>query len=323
MSLSTAVMKFPIHVERFEELTGLTNELHLAIGMFDGVHRGHQSVIESAVLSAQRSKGISGVLTFNPHPSRLFRPEKATCLMMTLESKLRILSSLGVNIVICKQFDHAFASISAEDFLPYLKKVLPTLKSVYVGENFRFGKMRAGSVTTLIDSGNRSGIRVFSAERIQHDGEPISSTRIRRELEAGRIHMVNDLLGYNYRSDGTIVGGKKLGRKIGFPTLNVSWSPECRPKYGVYHVRFSPSTQESWEFGVANYGIRPTVESAGQAPLLEVHGLSEIMMDPGDGIIVEWLHFIRSEQTFESVELLKEQIAKDCERARKLSDSYG
>lgn len=323
MSLSTAVMKFPIHVECFEELPGLTSELHLAIGMFDGVHRGHQSVIESAVFSAQRSKGISGVLTFNPHPSRLFRPENATCLIMTLESKLKILNSLGVNIVICKQFDRAFASISAEDFLPYLKKVLPTLKSVYVGENFRFGKMRAGSVTTLIESGNQSGISVFSAERIQHDGEPISSTRIRKELESGRIHMANDLLGYSYRSDSRVVSGKKLGREFGFPTLNIFWSPECRPKYGVYHVRFSPAEQESWEFGVANYGIRPTVESGDPVPLLEVHALSETNMGQGDAIKVEWLHFIRPEQKFESVELLKEQIAKDCEFARMLSNSYG
>ena len=316
-------MKFPLHVERFEELAGLTSELHLAIGMFDGVHRGHQSVIESAVFSAQRSKGISGVLTFDPHPSRLFRPENATCLIMPIDSKLKILNSLGVNIVICKQFDRAFASISAEDFLPYLKEVLPTLKSVYVGENFQFGKMRAGSVTTLIESGNQLGISVFCAERIQHDGEPISSTRIRKELEAGRINMANDLLGYSYRSDGRVVSGKKLGREIGFPTLNIPWSPECRPKYGVYHVCFSPSKQESWEFGVANYGIRPTVELEGQIPLLEVHALSKTNMGLGDAIKVEWLHFIRSEQKFESIELLKEQITKDCEFARTLSNSYG
>jgi riboflavin kinase/FMN adenylyltransferase len=316
-------MKFPLHVECFEELAGLTSELHLAIGMFDGVHLGHTAVIESAVFSARRSGGVSGVLTFDPHPSRLFRPEAPTRMIMAIESKLTILNAHGVDIVICKQFDHAFASISAEDFLAELQGVLPTLKSIYVGENFHFGKMRAGSVATLIEFGNRLGIDIFSVERIKRNGEPISSTRIRKELEAGRIEIVNDLLGYNYRSDGKVVGGKKLGRKIGFPTLNVCWSPECRPKYGVYHVRFRSSKEELWLPGVANYGIRPTVEQTSRVPLLEVHALTGTKVDQGDPIEVEWLHFIRPEQKFESIELLKEQIAKDCELARKLANHHG
>ena len=313
-------MKFPLHVNQFEELAGLTSELHLAIGMFDGVHLGHKAVIESAVFSAQRSGGVSGVLTFDPHPSRLFRPDAPTLLMMPIESKWTLLKALGVDILICKQFDRAFAAIAAEDFLARLKDVLPSLKSIYVGENFRFGKMRAGSVATLIESGNRLGISVFSVERIKHNGEPISSTRIRAELEAGKIDSVNDLLGYNYRTFGKVVHGKKLGRQIGFPTLNVPWSPESRPKYGVYHVRFRSSEKDVWQQGVANYGVRPTVTVEDQEPLLEVHALAETVLKEGDSIEVEWLHFIRPEQTFESVDLLKEQIARDCERARALAN---
>ena len=317
-------MKFPLHVERFEELADLPRDLHLAIGMFDGIHLGHKAVIESAVSSAQRSgNGVSGVLTFDPHPSRLFRPKAPTQLIMPIALKLTMLNELGVNIVICKQFDHAFASISAEDFLADLKKALPTLKSIYVGENFRFGKMRAGSVRTLIESGNRLGITVFSAERIKHNGEPISSTLIRKELEAGRIERANELLGYSYRSGGKIVDGKKLGRKIGFPTLNVPWSPECRPMYGVYHVRFCSPKEDRWTSGVANYGIRPTFEQSNQKPLLEVHALNGTILNQGDAVEVEWLHFIRPEQKFESVELLKEQIARDCEHARNLSGHHG
>ncbi len=317
-------MKFPLHVESFEELTDLTSELHLAIGMFDGVHLGHKAVIESAVSSAQRSKNaVSGVLTFDPHPSRLFRPEAPTLLIMPTALKLTLLDELGVDVVVCKPFDREFASISAEDFLADLQKALPTLKSIYVGENFRFGKMRAGSVTTLIESGNQLGISVFSAERIKHNGVPISSTRIRKELESGKIEKVNDLLGYSYRSIETIVGGKKLGRKIGFPTLNIPWSPECRPMYGVYYVRFRSLKEILWVSGVANYGIRPTLEQSAPEPLLEIHALTGTTLNQGDSIEVEWLHFIRPEQKFKSVELLKEQIAKDCERARTLSDRYG
>ena len=218
-------MHLPAHVERFEELAELVGELHLAIGVFDGVHLGHKAVIESAVFSAQRSGGVGGVLTFDPHPSRLFRPENPTLLMMPIEEKTSMLHAVGVDIVIRKHFDREFASIPADQFLAELKAALPSLKSIYIGENFRFGRLRAGTVATLIESGNALGIGVFSVDRIKHNGEPISSTRISKELEAGHIEAVNDLLGYNYFSNGTVLGGAKLGRQIGFPTLNLPWEP--------------------------------------------------------------------------------------------------
>jgi len=313
-------MKFPLYAEHFEEIAGLKSELHLAIGMFDGVHLGHRAVIKSAVSSARKSKGASGVLTFNPHPSRLFRPEEPTPLIMPIQLKRMRLFTLGVDIVICKQFDRAFAAISADNFLAKLQTLLPSLKSVYVGKNFRFGKGRAGSVSTLIESGNPLGIEVFSAERVEHDEAPISSTRIRKNLGAGEIKTVNELLGYNYCTQGSVTSGKQLGRTIGFPTLNLTWSPECRPRFGVYHVRFRSLETELWAYGVANYGIRPTVNQTDQEPLLEVHALEETERVAGDLIEVEWLHFIRPEQKFESVDLLKVQIANDCQIARRLSD---
>lgn len=313
-------MQLPAHVERFDELSELTGELHLAIGVFDGVHLGHKAVIESAVFSARRSGGVSGVLTFDPHPSRLFRPDNPTLLMMPIEAKTSMLHAVGVDVVIQKHFDRAFASIPADDFLANLKAALPTLKSIYIGENFRFGKMRAGTVATLIESGNKLGVGVFSVDRIKHNGEPISSTRIRKELEAGKIESVNDLFGYNYFSNGTVVGGAQLGRKIGFPTLNLPWAPECLPCFGVYQVRFRPSVDTPWAFAVANYGVRPTVAAANQSPELEVHALEATTMDCGDSIEVEWLRFIRPEQKFASIDALKEQIAKDREIALNLSN---
>jgi riboflavin kinase/FMN adenylyltransferase len=311
-------MQLPAHVERFEELAGLTGELHLAIGVFDGVHLGHKAVIESAVFSAQRSGGVSGVLTFDPHPSRLFRPNAPTLLMMPIEVKTSMLHAVGVDVVIRKHFDREFAAIPAEDFLASLKAALPSLKSIYIGENFRFGKMRAGNVATMIESGNALGIGVFSVDRIKHNGEPISSTRIRQALESGQIEAVNDLFGYNYFSNGTVVGGAKLGRQIGFPTLNLPWAPECLPCFGVYHVRFRPSVDAPWAYAVANYGVKPTVAEADQSPALEVHALADTTMDQGDSIEVEWLRFIRPEQKFASVDALKVQITKDCETARNL-----
>jgi riboflavin kinase/FMN adenylyltransferase len=312
-------MNIPHSVNDFEALAGLTAPLHLAIGVFDGVHLGHKAVIESAVFSARRSGGISGVLTFDPHPSRLFRPDNPTRLIMPITMKTRILHEVGVDCVICKRFDREFASIPAEGFLAHLKGALPTLQSIYVGENFRFGQKRAGDVATLIECGRELGLGVFSADRIKHNGEPISSTRIRQVLEAGEIAAVNDLLGYNYTASGEVVGGAKLGRTMGFPTLNLPWKPECLPRFGVYHVRFRAPGSAVWESGVANYGVKPTVAEAEQSPTLEVHGLKGTALDTGDSIEVEWLQFIRPEQKFDSVDALKSQIGKDCETARALA----
>ena len=328
-------MNFPAVVDNFEALSRLKGELHLAIGVFDGVHLGHKAVIESALFSARRSgvitarkettqpsparRGIAGVLTFDPHPSRLFRPEDPTRLIMPMETKTAMLQDLGVDCVIRKHFDHAFASIPAEEFLRYLKGALPALKSIYVGENFRFGQKRAGDVATLVESGCALDLGVFSAERIKHNGEPISSTRIRKELETGEIEVVNDLLGYNYTARGCIVGGTRLGRTIGFPTLNLPWQPECPPRHGVYLVNFREGGSKVWQVGVANYGIKPTVAKADQVPELEVHALDTTDLSTSDTIEVEWLKFIRPEQKFASEEELKAQIAKDCVTAKGLA----
>lgn len=310
-------MKFPAVVDDLSALSALEDELHLAIGVFDGVHLGHKAVIESAVFSARRSEGIAGVLTFDPHPSRLFRPENPTRLIMPIEAKTAMLHAVGVDCVICKHFDREFASIPASDFLASLKHVIPALKSIYVGENFRFGQKRAGDVSTLIEAGRALGLGVFSADRIKHNGEPISSTRIRKELEAGEIASVNDLLGYNYGTTGEIVAGAQLGRTIGFPTYNVEWEPECLPRFGVYAVHFREKGSTDWLPGVANYGVKPTVAKDAK-PAIEVHSLVSSQLGAGDVLEVEWLSFLRPEQKFDSVDALKVQIERDCETARRL-----
>lgn len=312
-------MKLPSSVDRFEALSDLKAELHLAIGVFDGVHLGHKAVIEPAVRSARRSKGVAAVLTFDPHPSRLFRPEDPTPLIMPIKTKVAVLHEIGVDCVICKQFDQDFAAIPAEDFLAHMKEKLPALKSIYVGENFRFGRKRAGDVATLIASGRQLRLGVFSAERIKHNGQPISSTRIRGALQAGRIAEASDLLGYNYTSFGKIVSGAQLGRKIGFPTMNLPWEPECKPRFGVYVVYFRKIGEEAWAPAVANYGVKPTVDEKAGRPVLEVHALDPVQLDAGDAIEVKWMRFIRPEQKFGSVDELKVQIAKDCETARSIT----
>ena len=311
-------MNFPASIDDFPAPSELQDPLHLAIGIFDGVHLGHKAVIKPSVINARNCNGVSGVLTFDPHPSHLFRPKDPTALIMPIDVKTEILHEIGVNCVIRKCFDKTFASITAERFLMTLKKSLPTLISIYVGKNFRFGLNREGDIATLTKSGQDLGIGVFSAERIKYEGEPISSTRIRRKLKAGEIDKANDLLGYNYKVRAQIVDGAKLGREIGFPTLNLPWLPECKPRYGVYFVRFGKAGSADRHAAIANYGVRPTVTDLSRTPILEIHALDGTKLTSGDIIDVEWLHFIRPEQKFDGIEDLKAQIAKDCAEARKL-----
>jgi riboflavin kinase / FMN adenylyltransferase len=221
-----------------------------------------------------------------------------------------MLNGLGVDVVITQQFTMELAAIAAEEFLPWLKQRLPRLTALYVGENFRFGHERRGDVALLVASGRQHGVRVFSAPRVNLDGEPISSTRIRAQLEAGDIEAANALLGYTYFSHGYVTPGKKLGRTIGFPTLNVAWSPELRPRLGVYAVRASGPKSPTAIPAVANYGLRPTVENAIE-PRLEVHVLGACPFQEGDALKTEWLRFLRPEMKFANVEELRLQIARD------------
>jgi riboflavin kinase/FMN adenylyltransferase len=289
--------------------------LHLAIGMFDGVHLGHHAVIESAVHSAHRSGGVAAVLTFWPHPSRLFRPDSPVQLIMTPALKNRQLTRLGVDAVITQSFDRPFASIEAEEFLPRLKRLLPNLATIYVGENWRFGKGRLGDIHVLVNSAKQLGINVVSAERIKQNEEPISSTRIRTYLAEGKMEEANALLGYSYFAEGVVAPGKQLGRKLGFPTLNVVWEPDQRPRFGVYTVRVSGPKTAIPLPAVANYGLRPTVENS-SVPRLEIHLLAACPFGAGDELLIEWLSFLRPEQRFDGVEALRAQIAADRDAAQ-------
>jgi riboflavin kinase/FMN adenylyltransferase len=289
--------------------------LHLAIGMFDGVHLGHRAVIEAAVQSARSSGGLAVVLTFFPHPSALFRPEDPTRLIMPPAAKARVLFRLGVDAVIEQPFTLEFARITAEEFLPHLRQTLPQLAGVYVGENWRFGRGRRGDVPFLVAEGRRLHLAVFSAPRVNLDGDPISSTRLRALIEAGDIAAANTLLGYAYFSEGHVVPGAHLGRELGFPTLNLAWEPELRPRFGVYTVRVSGAQSPAPLPAVANYGLRPTIGSD-TPPRLETHVLGPCPFGEGDKITVEWLRFLRPEKKFADTAELRAQIARDVAAAR-------
>jgi riboflavin kinase/FMN adenylyltransferase len=298
--------------------------IHLAIGMFDGVHLGHRSVIEAAAASARRTGGVAMALTFDPHPSRVLRPEAAVPLLMPLDAKVQRLRMVGAEEVITQTFTPEFAAVEAEGFVSMLRRALPHLSALYVGENWRFGRARRGDVTMLQALANLEGLSVFSAPRVSLNGEPISSTRIRAALVAGELETANELLGYSYRSEAEVVPGRRLGRTLNFPTLNMRWQPECCPALGVYAVRIGRAGADRLSaMGVANYGVRPTVEQAGEVkPMLEVHVLSDaVAWGEGDRLAVEWCHFIRAEQQFAGLEALRAQIERDVETARTLFKS--
>lgn len=289
--------------------------LHLAIGIFDGVHLGHQEVIRAATQAADGSNGTSGVLTFEPHPSHLFKPDNPTLLIMPREAKAHALEKLGIDTAIFLNFTPDFAAIEAEQFLAYLQQAIPQLAAVYVGDNFRFGKQRSGDLETLVRTGDPLGIRSVHIPAVKQDEVHISSTQIRQFLQEGLIHKANECLGYPYFSIGQVIPGKQLGRSIGFPTLNLNWSPELYPRYGVYAVKVKHSQNTQSSYGVANYGLRPTVGTHTQ-PLLEVHLFESPPLSMEADIHVEWHHFIRPEQKFASLDQLKHQITQDISKAK-------
>ena len=287
--------------------------LHLAIGMFDGVHLGHRAVIDMAVQSARRSGGLAGVLTFAQHPTALLRPDSQTRLIYDAATKSHMLIEAGIDVVIMQRFTPELALVEAEGFLPLLLKYLPHLATVHVGENWRFGHGRRGDVAMLVAQAREARqhrLAVVSAPRVNENGEPISSTRIRASLQAGEIEDANLMLGYNYFAEGVVTPGKALGRNLGYPTLNLVWEPGLRPRFGVYAVRVIGKNAAGKFPGAANYGLRPTVEQSEQ-PRLETHLLGPCPFAGGDKIRVEWLRFVRPEMKFSSVEELTAQIARD------------
>jgi len=293
-------------------------KIYLAIGMFDGVHRGHRALIEEVIRDAKAHEGLPAILTFWPHASRVLHPDKATQLIMLPEIKHDFLLEMGVDWIIQQEFTVAFSKIEAEAFVSLLKQNIPNLEAIYVGDNFRFGHKRLGDVELLKKEAAKENIRVISKPRVPHEGEVISSSRIRKELESGHIEQANTLLGYTYYSIERVVEGDKTGRKLGFPTLNMAWRPELKPKYGVYAVKVIPAEGQEAYNGVANYGIRPTL-TEDKEPTLEVHLFSEnVAMGPGDELKVEWHAFLRPEKKYPSQEALVEQIALDKAKAMEI-----
>lgn len=296
--------------------------VHLGIGNCDGFHRGHRAVFAEARSRAAHDGGLVGALTFSPHPEVFFRGNGAVKLIFPQARKDALFAAAGLDFGVHEPFTEAFAEIEAEDFLKFLKKKIPALRGVYVGDNFRFGARRRGDVSLMKKCGAECGTEVVAVEHVNYAGERISSSRIRAALSAGEIADAGAMLGEPYAAEGVIVPGNRLGRTIGFPTLNLPWEPELLPCFGVYVVRLSvPATGASYR-GIANYGVRPTITAGGAdvpAPLLETHlvGVPAGAAVPnyGDFVRVEWLDFLRPEMRFDGLGALKNQLERDRSRA--------
>jgi riboflavin kinase/FMN adenylyltransferase len=299
----------PIRIDKLEDLAVQDGSLHLALGVFDGVHVGHQAVIKRTVDAAARDGGKSFVVTFSPHPIRVIAPEKAPAsLLATLDEKAAVVKALGVDGLLVIHFDMAFASMAAEDFIR--KICVGNVRTIAVGVDWRFGSNRSGDVAMLRKIGEELGFRLEAVQPVMWDGERISSTRIRQAIRDGSFAAAGEMLGRPYELSGIVIEGRKLGRKIGFPTANLRLG-ECQlPADGVWAVKVDGSLN-----GVANLGMRPTVN--GTERLLEVH-LFDFCGDLyGKELRIRFVQFLRPEKKFGSVGELREQIAKDAVLARR------
>lgn len=312
-------------MKKFNSLAGFSSEknnapVFLCIGNFDGMHRGHRELFRLAKAAAESEAGFCGALTFAPHPEIFFRGNAAVKLIYSAETKSALFARAGADFAITQPFSSAFAGMSPDCFLPTLKNAIPTLAGIFVGANFRYGAKRGGDVGVLEKSASTLGVRVCALPPILFDGEKISSTRIRKQIELGNMASANAMLGEPYFSSGEIIAGRRLGRTIGFPTLNCVQDSNLQPRFGVYVVRVRQKGEKGILRGVANFGVRPTVESGNVAePLLEVHLLDvpegEKIPTYGDEICVEWLNFLRPEQRFGSVDALRERLIEDRRKA--------
>ena len=287
--------------------TSLQLPCAVAIGNFDGMHLGHQALLEKLTQTAKSLKLSAAVMTFEPHPREFFAPESAPARLCSLREKLEHFAEAGVERVYVCRFNRRFAKLTADEFMYDILRNALNTEVVLVGEDFRFGAMRSGSIVDFV----AAGFNLVSLPQVRLDNVRVSSTRVRSALAAGDLNQATLLLGRPYSMSGKVVHGAKRGRQIGFPTANVHMRHERPALTGVYAVKLDGLN------AVANLGMRPTIAGS-QKLSLEVHVLDFNQDLYGKHVHVEFLHKIRDEMKFESLDALKTQIAADVKVARDL-----
>jgi len=289
----------------------------VAVGNFDGVHRGHQALVAATTAEAQRRGRAAVVLTLDPHPARLLKPERAPASIMTLSQKAETLEALGVDALVVVPFTTAFAAQTPETFAAEILVRHLGASVVLVGENFRFGHDRVGTLATLEALGRELGFGVSGVPAVLHAGAPVSSSRIRTAITEGQVEEAADLLGRPYSVDGQVVAGEGRGRTIGVPTANILPYNEIKPGKGVYACRVRLREGEPADVrAVVNIGERPTFDGVGTT--IEAHLLDFRGDLYGQTLRLEFVARIRGEQRFPSAAELVAQIQRDIAGARRM-----
>lgn len=284
----------------------------IAIGNFDGVHRGHQKILAKAKSIADELNKPLGILTFEPHPRRLFRPDEAPFRITPETLKVERLEKSGVEIVFAPHFDWDFASQSAEGFIQNIIKDAIDPAHIVVGYDFCFGQLRKGAPQDFI----AAGIDTTIIEEIAEEGEKLSSSRIRASLRHGKIAEANALLGWEWEIRGPVIHGNKRGRELGYPTANVQLGDTTHPAYGVYATLAQIEGEEIWRPSATNIGIRPMFEAPEALVETFIFDFDQDIYDKT--IRVKPVQRLRSEAKFDSLDDLITQMAKDCDQAREI-----
>lgn len=284
----------------------------LAIGNFDGVHRGHQALLAEARRLAQEAGAAAGVMLFEPHPRALFAPDKPFFRITPLPRKLALLDRYGMDVVVVLKFDQGLASLTAEAFIGEILVRDLAVRHIIVGYDFHFGKGRGGNAQLLRREGERLGFGVSEIAPVSEGGIAYSSSAIRALLAKGEVARAAGMLGHWWQVEGTVVGGAKRGTGMGFPTANVTMAPGTDLGFGIYAVRvhIDGHTHD----GAAYLGKRPTFDDG--APVLEVFLLDFDGDLYGREVGVAFIDYIRGDKKFEGMEALKAQMAVDCDAAR-------
>ncbi|WP_308008537.1 bifunctional riboflavin kinase/FAD synthetase [uncultured Fusobacterium sp.] len=281
---------------------------YVAIGTFDGIHYGHQQLIEKAVERAKENDGISVVFTFANHPMEIIDASKTPKCINTLEEKKYILENMGVDYLILQPFNKKFADLTAVEFVEILKRDVDS-KEIFVGFNFSFGEGGKAKTKDLIKIGDSMGIKVNEIPAVTIDDQIISSTLIRKSIQRGEFERVNKYLGHQFLIIGEVIHGKKIARQLGFPTANIKLSNRLYPPFGIYGAMVKIEGEDIERYGVVNIGVNPTLKPGERS--VEVHILDFDGDIYGKKIYVEIMKFMRDEKKFSSVDELKQVIGND------------
>lgn len=307
--------RVPFRHQALEEIPSSHRGAVVAIGNFDGVHRGHQAVLGTALGFARDHDCPALVLTFEPHPRALFQPDVPLFRITPASMKADILSVMGFDAVIELPFTRDFASLSADEFVGQVLVGGLGVRQVVAGFDFHFGKNRQGGPAYLMEAGETRGFHVTLVDAFRDAAtDVVSSSRVRERLQAGDLAGANELLGYRYRVEAAVVRGKQLGRTLGFPTANMALPENAVLRHGIYAVRFIRADGTIHD-GVASFGRRPTVDRDG-APLLETYVFDFDGDLYGETCTVALCAFLRGEEKFETLDALTEQMRADAAAAR-------